>query len=210
MNGAASADPVVEVIRLVEADHKATTEFIARLIGIQTATRAVVVPLASALAGLALTNHLWGFAAAAIPILVVGLIVEARNEGLRDLAHRRSTRLERIIQSYVTSLVEEGRPVQGHARDRLHREVDSYEFGLSRSLRKVGFKKAVGEALTQAVAWIYLVLIVLLGVIVGYALTHASGEVEVCLKDESGAIVHIGGRAVTLTGKVTIVACPKS
>jgi hypothetical protein len=206
---AADPDPRrTQALRLVEADQKATVDLIARLIGIQTATRAAVVPIASGLGGLALSNHNAALALVAIPIVVLAIGIEARTGELQRRAHRRSTYLERIIQADLSALAENGTPVQDQADQALRRQLDGYQYGASRSLQVVGFRALVKGAVRQASSWLYLFLIVLLVVAGLFAESTAPKPAEICLKTESGAVVRIEGSGLTLSGDLTVIPCP--
>ena len=74
-----SQKPGDEILRLIEADHDDTTQFIARLIGLQSTTRTIAVTLVSALAGFALANHSPIMALAGVPIVLLAVGSEVRS-----------------------------------------------------------------------------------------------------------------------------------
>ncbi|WP_270886888.1 hypothetical protein [Pedococcus sp. 5OH_020] len=200
---------VEEVLRLVEADYRSTTEFIARMINIETAARAVVIPLASALAGLAATSHSWELALAGIPIIVVGFLIDTRNSFIRDIAHGRSVKLERILQSRVSWSLEANGPLAGEAQERLLKNLDAFEFGMSRNLRNLRWPSTLRRSLTRLFTWLYAALLIILVVVaVGVmAEPKPTGE-SVCFKLPSGSVVGVTGTDLNLTGSAAIVACP--
>lgn len=118
-----------EALRLVESDHKATIDLIGRLITIQTATRAAIVPISAAFAGLALTNHRAVLAWVAIPILLLAVGIEARTGIMQQRAHRRAAYLERIVQANLSALAEQGTVVSDQAVGELRRQLDGYHLG---------------------------------------------------------------------------------
>jgi hypothetical protein len=197
-----------ETLRLVEADEKATIDLITRLMGTQTATRAAVVPIASGLAGLSLTNHSAGLALVAIPIVIVAIGIEARTGYLQRQAHDRSTYLERIVQDHLTALAEHGGPMQQEANQDFRQQLDGYQYGTSRSLRLVGPHELLGSGLRQASSWLYLCLIALLIIAAIFAAATAPKPTGTCLKTGSGAVVRVEGSGVKLSGDLTVVACP--
>lgn len=205
----APADPwTAEVMRLVEVDQKATVELVARLVTIQTATRSVVVPIAGAFAGLALTNNAPALAFVAIPILLIAIGIESRLGRLQQQAHRRAVYLEGIVQANLTDLANRGTVVSGDATAKLYRKLDGYQFGSSRSLRAVPFKKLMQVAVRRAVTWMYVALIAI-AVVAGLAASAlAPDPVEACLKVGDGSSVRVTGSGVTLSGDVDVVPCP--
>src|SRR5947209_2579829 len=90
-----------ETVRLLEADIKAGTELIARILTLRTATRGVVVSLGSALFVYSLTNHTWPAAAVGILVAAASLLADAYSEFIQNVAHNRLTRLEHKVQSYL-------------------------------------------------------------------------------------------------------------
>jgi type IV secretory pathway TrbD component len=144
-----------EVIRLIEADHKATTEFISRLTTLRGAVRTVVVTLGSTLAGLAFTQNSWVIAIVGIPVILFAAIAEARTDFLIQVAHNRSVRLEHKIQSYIAHLLEDTGAVAKDAAAKFQREMDTYQFGTSRSLRRSSVWKALAISAKNAAFWLY-------------------------------------------------------
>lgn len=202
---------VKEMMRLVESDHKATTEYIARVTTLRTAARGVIVPLASGLAGLALANQNWVVAVVAIPTLVIGMVSEARSDFLLKIAHNRLLRLEHKVQSYLTYLNETG-TVAADAKLRLDREIDTYQFGMSRSLRGQSLKKTVATASRTVMFWLYVTLIVALvaiGVVVGVVHSSSKADVSYCLVSKTGAVVEIHELPSIRAGSAELVPCPR-
>lgn len=199
---------VEEVLRLVEADHRSTTEFIARMINIETAARAVVIPLASALAGLAATSHSWQLALAGIPIVVVGFLIDTRNSFIRDIAHGRSVKLERIIQSRVSWCLEADGPLAGEAEDRMLKHLDAFEFGMSRNLRNVRWPSTLRRSMSRLFTWLYATLLIILVVVVVGVLAAPKPAESVCFKLPSGSVVGVTGTDMNVVGSATIVSCP--
>jgi hypothetical protein len=198
-----------EILRLIEADHDDTTQFIARLIGLQSTTRTIAVTLVSALAGFALANHSPIMAMAGVPIVLLAVGSEVRSSYMLRLAHQRSTLLERTIQTYVISLRESASPVSDVATNRWRDALDIYEFGLSRSLRNVPWQKAVGQATRGATFWFYLVLLALLVVVALLGHTESPRKIDACIRSDSGAVVEVRGSAAVLSGHLTVIPCPK-
>ena len=162
MSDETKAASVAEVLRLVEVDHRATTEFVARMITLDLATRGVVFTASVGLAGLAASSKTWVLVIAAAPLLLVGLIVEVRSGFLIDRAHRRSIALERIVQSHVSVHVEAGRAQADRAVRSRQRHLDSYVFGVSHVLEPVIWRQAIDRALSQVYPWLYGALAVML------------------------------------------------
>ena len=198
-----------EAMRLVEADQKATVELVARFVTLQTATRSVVVPIAGAFAGLALTNNAPALAYVAIPILLIAIGIESRLGRLQQQAHRRAVYLEKIVQARLNELSNRGTVVANDAEAKLRRQLDGYQFGSSRSLRIVAFKELFQVAVRRAVTWMYAALIGL-AVAAGIVASALAPEpTEACFRVVDGPIVRISGEALTLSGEITIVPCPR-
>jgi hypothetical protein len=203
---------IKEMLRLVESDHKATTEYIARLATLRTAARGVIVPLASGLAGLALANQNWVVAIVAIPTVAIGAISEARSDFLLKIAHNRLLRLEYKVQAYLTYLNETG-TVAADAKLKLDREIDTYQFGISRSLRGQSLKKTLTIASRTVMFWLYVTLIVALvviGVVVGLVHASSKAEVDACLVSKRGTIVEVHELPSVRAGSIELVPCPHS
>lgn len=203
------ADPyAVEVMRLVEADQKATIEVVARFITLQTATRSVVVPIAGGFAGLALTNNAAALAYVAIPILVIAIGIESRLGRLQQEAHRRAVYLEGVVQAHLNELANRGTVVADEAAAKLRRQLNGYQFGISRSFRVVPFKKLVQVAVRRAVTWMYVALIILAVAAGVTASALAPKPTEACVKVGDGPVVRVTGQGLTLSGDLTVVPCP--
>ena len=209
-----SSDPpsspyVDEALRLVQADQKATVELIARFITLQTATRSVVVPIAGAFAGLALTNHAPALAYVAIPILLIAISIESRLGALQQEAHRRAVYLEGLVQSNLSELSNRGTPVSGDAAKKLIRKLNGYQFGTSRSFRVVPFKTMVHVAARRAVTWMYVALMVLV-VIAGLTASALTPiPTDTCIRVGSGPVIRVSGEGVTMSGNFTVIPCPQ-
>jgi hypothetical protein len=200
-----------EMLRLVEGDHKSTTDYIARVTTLRTATRAVIVPLASALAGLALANHDWIVAVAGIPTVIIGAASEARSDFLLKIAHKRLMRLEYKVQAYLDYLNETG-TVADAAKLKLEREIDTYQFGISRSLRGQALRKTLAAAAKTTMFWFYVALIIILvavSVTVGLMKSNAPQQVESCLITENGGVVRLRELPEAQTGNLELVPCPR-
>ena len=164
MSDPSAADQTKEVIRLIEADNKATIDFISRLTTLRATVRGVIVTLGSTLAGLAFTQHNWVVAAAGIPVVLAGGIAEAKTDFLVQVAHNRSVRLEWKIQAYIALLIEDS-PVKADAAARFRREIDTYQFGTSRSLRGSSIWKSLAISSKRAAFWLYPTVAFVLGVV---------------------------------------------
>lgn len=197
-----------EVIRLVELDHQSTTEFVARLTGIRTAARTIILTLGSTLVGLALTVDKW-ISVPALLVATAGLLIEARYELLLRVTHSRLRTLEYSVQAYITSLVERG-TVEKIARTRFERELVTYQFGMSRALRGGSVVKALRMSKRNPIAWIYVVLVILMPVVfvteMGTA-DNSSGADDVCVVSDSRGLMKIEELPAIATGTVTVVNC---
>lgn len=200
-----------EILRLIESDHKATIDFIARITTLRITVRSILFPLVSALAGLTLVNKNWIIAAVAIPLVVIGIGADAHIDFLLNIAHRRLVRLEYKIQAYLDYLVETG-TVAAAAANNLDREIDSYQFGISRSLRGSTLQKKLAVTIKTATFWLYCILSVILIAVGVIALVSepggsSPGERDVCLVDQSGGQVHITELPDIKSGRATVVNC---
>lgn len=211
MSNPVPSPPSQEVLRLVEADQRQAIEFISRMINIETATRAVILPLASALAGLAVTNDSWALAVAGVPVVIMGLLMEVRSGYLRHIGHRRAVNLERIMQSYVTYLREVGRPLATKTATKLEVDIDSYEVGMSRSLRNMRWGPGLKLAFGGIAAWLYVGVLIALLAAAGVGLSNHSPAIAsgtMCIQGPSGALLRISGSEISVRGDVTLVECP--
>lgn len=204
-------DAQKEIVRLIEADHDQTTDFISRLIALRGAVRGIAVSLGSALAGLALANDTWPVAIAGVPIVLIAAAAEAHSDLMRDIAHKRSVLLERKVQAYVASLRETG-VVALDAKANLERELDTYEYGTSRSIRRSSLAKALGLAWRKAAFWLYPAMAAVLTVIAISLWVSDSNPTEaagVCVSSPSGT-VHLAEAPEVLSGELSLVPCPQS
>ncbi len=205
-------EPTKEIIRIIETDHAATTELISRLTTLRVGLRGVVITLGSSLLGLALTQRNWIIAAVGIPIVVAGAFAESRTDFLIRLAHNRSVRLEHKIQTYVSHLIEKG-AVGEDAKRKFQREIDTYQFGISRSLRSPYIWKALGDSAKSALFWLYAAFAVaLLAVVLFTGLTTPpiqSNSVG-CIKLSTGNVIELRELPTIRTGELTLVECPRT
>ena len=205
-------EPTKEIIRIIETDHAATTELISRLTTLRVGLRGLVITLGSSLLGIALTQRNWIIAAVGIPIVVAGAFTEARTDFLVRLAHNRSVRLEHRIQAYVSHLIEKG-AVGEDAKRKFQREIDTYQFGISRSLRGPSIWKALGDSVKGAPFWLYaafaaalLAVALLTGLITSPSQPNSVG----CIKSSTGGVIELRELPTIRTGELMLVECPRT
>lgn len=198
-----------EIVRVIEADHKATIELVSRLVTVRTGVRGVVITLASTVLGLSITQSSWPLAAFGIPIVILGYAAEARIEFLVRAGHDRAVGLERKIQAYTSTLLETG-IVREDAKENFRREIETYQYGVSRSLRgpsaSVAFKKSLRDAMT----WVYLVFVILLGTMAisaGLKGSLGASTRAGCMNAGTG-IVEIRELPTVRSGTVVLSTCP--
>lgn len=207
MTDANTFDREREMVRLIEADHKATVEFIARLTTLRGALLGLIVSLGSALAGLALANDSWIIAVAGIPIVVAAAWAEARHHFLIQVAHNRAVRLEHKLHSYVTRLVETG-PIADDAAAKFRRELDTYQFGTSRSLRRPSFAKTLAASRRHATSWLYVGIAAALAVVAVAARSADAPELATCFVLDSGTVIELDELPTLHSGELILTPCP--
>jgi hypothetical protein len=199
---------VKEVLRLIESDHKSTTEFIARLTTLRTAVRGITVPLLTAIAGLSLANKSWLLAVISVPLALLGAWAEAKTSSMLKLAHNRLVRLERKVQAHVNWLVA-SRHVAAAANSRLERELNAYQFGVSRSLRELSAGKVLSASVRQPVSLLYAVIAIALVIItITLAKPGSKPDPVTCLQSGSGAVIEVSQLPTVRSGSLHVVQCP--
>jgi hypothetical protein len=197
-----------EIVRIIESDHKATVELIARLTTLRAGLRTVVVTLASTVLGLTLAQKSWFVAAIGIPIVLAGYLAEARLEFLVRLAHDRSVRLERKIQAYLSVLIESGAVAQD-ARENFDREIDTYQFGSSRSLRGPSAWKMIRKSLRDFMTWVYVAFVIALlvsAVTFGIRVDNSNEVRLACMNVQSGK-VEVKDLPPVEPGSIAVINC---
>jgi len=197
-----------EIVRVVESDHKATLELISRLATLRAGLRGVIITLASTVLGLAIAQSSWPIAAFGVPVVVAGYFAEARLEFLLRLAHDRAVTLERKVQAYLSALVETG-VVRQDADAAFQREVKTYQFGTSRSLRGPSITKTIEKSVRDVMTWVYVAFVIALTVsaaIIGYRQLAAPPKVY-CVEAGTG-ILESREIPTARTGSVSLVPCP--
>jgi len=205
----ASDEKTRELVRVIESDHKATVEFIARLATLRAGVRGVVITLASAFLALAASQKTWPVAVLGVPIVVLGYFAEARMEFISRLAHDRAVRLERKIQAYVATLIETG-TVANDASDRFKREIDTYQFGASRSLRSPRVGQVLLKSLRDAMTWVYVAFVIVLVIVAIFVANGSSANSGVALGcvSSGGSVLEVRELPKVRSGEVSIVSCP--
>lgn len=200
-----------EVVRIIEVDHKATTELIARLTTLRGGLRGILVALFSTLLGLAIAQQSWLIAAIGIPVIAAGLFAESRTDFLVRLAHNRSVRLEHKIQTYISAVIETG-VVGDDARRKFQREVDTFQFGTSRSLRGISAKNALKASLRNPIFWLYIFFVAALSataISFGILASTTSGPGPTkCATLSNGAVVEFAQQPKVLSGQLQLGTCP--
>jgi hypothetical protein len=197
-----------EAARILEADLKAGADFIARVLTLRTASRAVVVSLVSALAVYSLTNHAWAPAVVGLIVATTGLLSEAHSEFIQSITHNRLTRLEHKVQSYISYLIEDG-PVANDAKRRLTTDLATYQFGTSRSLRGSSILKTLRVAWRTLGFWLHacLILLMIFATILGFV-GNDNADAGICFRTASGTQIQVHEMPVISGGPIEMIPCP--
>lgn len=197
-----------EAAKLLETDLKAGADFIARVLTLRTASRAVVVSLVSALAVYSLTNHAWAPAVVGLIVAVTGLLSEAYSEFIQNITHNRLTQLEHKVQAYISYLIEDG-PVANDAKRRLTTELATYQFGTSRSLRGSSIWKTLKVAWRTLGFWLHtcLIILMIIATILGISGDDKS-DAAICFRTASGTQIRVHEMPVLSGGPIEMIPCP--
>jgi hypothetical protein len=201
-----SLENTKEIIRIIESDHKVTIELIACLTTLRAGLRGVVITLASTVLGLAIAQSSWPIAAFGIPVVFAGYFAEARLEYMVRLAHDRAVRLERKIQAYLATLIETG-VVSQDADASFQREIDTYQFGSSRSLRGPTAWNVIKKSKKDVMTWVYVAFIIALlvsALIIGIRSTTKL----FCIETGSG-VIESQGIPTVRSGFISVITCPE-
>jgi hypothetical protein len=152
---------LTDILALAKDDLESSRSLQQRLLATGDALLATAITLSSAFLGLAFTNHSRDLALVAVPLI----LVLAYLDGVNWVHFRRtSTRvrsLERLFGSYVSVLRETG-PARPTAIEFLRSRVDSYKFGIERSLEPCSLKQLWKANHSRARWWLFPAMLVVL------------------------------------------------
>lgn len=160
----AEPDGTFPAIEIVRADYSSLTAIIARIESYRDVLRGATLSLWAAAIGFGFANK------SSIPPLVVILPIavlawaDLRLDYQYAVAHRRSIELEKIIQAYVSRVLETGRTMESQAKEQLEDLLTQYTFGSNLNLMRPTAEKIVEHA-DEKMSWptiLYFVLILAL------------------------------------------------
>lgn len=201
-------DPWVDdVMKVAEHDLDAARGVLQRLLTTQDALLATAVSVTTLLTGLAITNHAPLFSGLGLPFVGVLAYLDAVAKVHTGRITQRSWRIEELFARYVKALRERdvARPA---ALSDLRRAIDQYQFGIERAFEEVQPKHLRREVRRQARWWLFpcMFAVLLVATAVAWPKDRSS---PVCVAADGG-IVRLNKAPERVSGKVTLVPCPKA
>lgn len=178
---------------------------IARLISIQDALRGAALTVGAGFVGLAVANKEEVVAFAAIPLILLIAVSDARNHLVFRRVSQNARLIEQLVRAYIGALKEAG-PVRQRAIGRLQREVDRYRFGAEHALRDVKLRLYLRATLGRP-SWYVYVFVMMVLIIGGLLVRGRSSSESVCVIMPDGARIELGEHPQVRSGSLTVVPC---